>query len=423
MQLEAGSFLRDYEIEKLFGKGGMGTVYLAKDSFLDRRVAIKELSPLLTADSELVQRFRNEARMQAKLNHANIVSLHSFFEQSGRYYMVMEYAEGRTLKELINQIGPIPEKRALNILRQLVSALQYAHELGIVHRDIKPSNIILDANDRVKILDFGIARIMGERGLTQTGQQLGTVVYMSPEQVKALKDIDGRSDIYSLGVSFFEMLSGRRPYDLNTESDFEIMTKIVQHPLPDPRLYYPHISDKTVNILTKMIEKDRNLRYSNARQIAQDIDGNLSGQQNSSYVPQYDMPVRNESNSIVSDAKQSSDESDYGMNKKRIVKLYVAQSVVTILVAILYSGIIGGINNYFYLKHHIYDRSLIILLILAPFVGAIIICFRGLFNAQKLMKQKRYKEASKIPQRNKVINITVVITLIILLISLWQYIE
>ena len=257
MQLEAGFFLRDYEIEKLLGKGGMGTVYLAKDSFLDRYVAIKELSPLLTADAGLVERFRNEARMQAKLNHAGIVSLHSFFEQNGRYYMVMEYASGRTLKDIIRQTGPIPEARALKILKQAVSALEYAHEMGIVHRDIKPSNIILDDNDRVKILDFGIARIMGERGLTQTGQQLGTVAYMSPEQVQAEKDIDGKTDIYSLGVTFFEMLSGRMPYDMNTESDFVVMNKIVHDTLPDPRDYYPQVSDATIRLLARMTQKDR----------------------------------------------------------------------------------------------------------------------------------------------------------------------
>ncbi len=262
MQLQAGTVLRDYKIEKLLGKGGMGTVYLAKDGFLDRYVAIKELNPILMADSELVERFRNEARLQAKLSHANIVSLYSFFEKNGRYYMVMEYAKGETLKEIIRQTGPIPEERTLNILKQIISALEYAHDIGIIHRDIKPSNIILDDNDRVKILDFGIARIMGERGLTQTGQQLGTIAYMSPEQVRAVKDIDGKTDVYSLGVTFFEMLSGCMPYDLNIESDFDVMNKIVNDPLPDPREYYPHTSDNSVRLLLWMTEKDRKKRLS-----------------------------------------------------------------------------------------------------------------------------------------------------------------
>ncbi|MCB5233632.1 MAG: TonB family protein [Candidatus Cloacimonetes bacterium] len=275
MHLEAGSFLRDYEIEKLLGKGGMGTVYLAKDSFLDRYVAIKELNPILTADSELIARFRNEAKLQAKLIHTNIAVLYGFFEQNGCYYMVMEYAEGRTLKEMIRQTGPIPEERATNILKQVVSALEYAHGMGIIHRDIKPSNIILDDNDKVKILDFGIARIIGEKGLTQTGQQLGTLAYMSPEQVQAEQNIDGKTDIYSLGVTFFEMLSGRMPYDMNTESDFDVMTKIMNDVLPDPRSYHPHISDESIQILTRMTQKDREKRVDIAELIAH-FDNNVN---------------------------------------------------------------------------------------------------------------------------------------------------
>ncbi len=269
MQLQAGTVLRDYKIEKLLGQGGMGTVYLAKDSFLDRHVAIKELSPLLTADTGLVERFRNEAKLQAKLIHANIAILHNFFEHNNRYYMVMEYAEGETLKEIIMRTGPIPEMRTINILKQLVFALKYAHGMGIIHRDIKPSNIIINSNDEVKILDFGIARVVGERGLTQTGQQLGTVAYMSPEQVQAEKDIDGKTDVYSLGVTLFEMLSGHMLYDLNTESDFVVMNKIVGNALPDPRDSYPHISENTVELLRSMTEKDRNVRIN----INQMIDG------------------------------------------------------------------------------------------------------------------------------------------------------
>ncbi|HHV37555.1 MAG TPA: SUMF1/EgtB/PvdO family nonheme iron enzyme [Candidatus Cloacimonetes bacterium] len=256
MQLQAGTILRDYKIEDLLGEGGMGTVYLAKDSVNDRYVAIKELNLILKADSELVKRFRNEAKLQAKLSHENIVSLYSFFEQDGRYYMAMEYAEGRTLKEVIRKTGPIPEARAISILKQVVSALKYAHDMGIIHRDIKPSNIILDDNDQIKILDFGIARVVGERGLTQTGQQIGTLAYMSPEQVRSEKDIDGKTDVYSLGVTLFEMLSGRMLYDLDSQSDYAIMISIVETPLPDPRDHYPYISDSTIELLARMTEKE-----------------------------------------------------------------------------------------------------------------------------------------------------------------------
>ena len=174
--------------------------------------------------------------------------------------MVMEYTECRTLKELIETNGHIPEKRAINILKQIVSALHYAHEKNMIHRDIKPANIMVNAEDEVKILDFGIARVMSEKALTQTGQQSGTLAYMSPEQVQDEKDIDGKTDIYSLGVTFFEMLSGRKPYDMNTESDFDAMNKIMNEELPDPRDYHPHISDESIQILTRMTQKDRERR-------------------------------------------------------------------------------------------------------------------------------------------------------------------
>lgn len=271
-----GTMIQQYKVVSQLGKGGMGEVYKCEDQMLGRFVAIKELSSVLTTDANFVQRFRQEAQLQAKLSHPHIVGLYSFFEEFGQYYMVMEYAEGKTLKDLIREIGPIPEKRALNILKQILDALEYAHSKNIIHRDIKPVNIILEENDQVKILDFGIARMLGEKGLTQTGQQLGTVTYMSPEQVKALKDIDARSDIYSLGVTLFEMLSGRLPYDTNTDSDYDIMNQIVQSALPDPRSYYPHITEHTVKLLTNMLVKERDNRYGSAKSVMIDLVNEVS---------------------------------------------------------------------------------------------------------------------------------------------------
>ena len=268
---QTGRKIQNYRLISMLGKGGMGEVYLCEDETLGRKVAIKELNNAFTTDPNFVDRFRQEARVQASLVHLNIVSLYSFIEENGQYFMVMEYLEGQTLKELIRQIGPIPEARAINIFKQIMAALKYAHDKNIVHRDIKPSNIMLGANDSVKVMDFGIAKMVGEQGLTRTGQQLGTVSYMSPEQVKAFKDIDGRSDIYSMGVTFFEMLSGRMPYDLNTDSDFEVMNQIVNSQLPDPRAYYPHISAESVAIMKKMTVKDREQRYQNVSAIIADL--------------------------------------------------------------------------------------------------------------------------------------------------------
>ena len=176
--------------------------------------------------------------------------------------MVLEYAPGITLKEIIAVTGPIQEKRAIKIIRQLIAALSQAHSIGIVHRDLKPSNIMvdLDNDDRVKIMDFGIARLVSDVHITRTGTKMGTILYMSPEQVLAIKDIDYRSDIYSLGVVMYEMLCGKAAYQVNTDSDFLLQRAIVDTPLPDPRQNYQYISDKMVDLLKQMTANNRESR-------------------------------------------------------------------------------------------------------------------------------------------------------------------
>jgi len=256
--------IRDYKIVKKLGEGGMGTVYLAEDTMLERKVALKVLNPLFTKESQFTERFRHEAKVQASLIHPNIVTLHNYFREGENYCMVMENVEGVTLKHLISNIGPMPERRAIRILNQLLEAVGFAHKEGIIHRDIKPSNILMSKDDNVKILDFGIAKILQDKGLTKTGTKMGTVYYMSPEQIKAAKDIDHRTDIYSLGITFYEMLSGRVPFNVDTDSDFEIMNEIVSSELKDPREYYPHISNWIVDVLFDSVKKDRNERIQNA---------------------------------------------------------------------------------------------------------------------------------------------------------------
>ncbi len=269
MQLKPGDRLHNYEILSQLGEGGMGEVWLARDIHLDREVAIKCLNPQLTADPQFAERFRAEARIQAKLTHTNIVGLYAFFEDGGNYFMVLEYARGITLRELINRTGPIPEKRALRIFEQLADALDHAHSADIIHRDVKPSNVMVDPerNDAVKVMDFGIARLLGEGHLTRTGTRMGTVYYMSPEQVRAEKDIDRRSDIYSTGVVLYEMLSGRLPFSTDTDSDFIVQTKIVNEPIPDPREIYPHISNDLVELVQWMTAKSRDERPSSFKEL------------------------------------------------------------------------------------------------------------------------------------------------------------
>ena len=256
--------IRDYKILKKLGEGGMGTVYLAEDTMLERKVALKILNPILTKDSHFTDRFRHEAKIQASLIHPNIVTLYNYFREGDNYCMVMENVEGVTLKQLISSTGPMPEQRAVWILNQMLEAVGFAHKKGIIHRDIKPSNILITKDDNAKILDFGIAKILQDKGLTKTGTKMGTVYYMSPEQIKAVKDIDHRTDIYSLGITLYEMLSGRVPFNVDTDSDFEIMNEIVSSDLKDPREYYPHISNWVVNVLFDSVKKERNERIQNA---------------------------------------------------------------------------------------------------------------------------------------------------------------
>jgi len=271
--------IRDYKIINKLGEGGMGTVYLANDVMLERKVAIKVLNPLLTKDSQFTERFRHEAKVQASLVHPNIVALYNFFQEEDHYCMVMEYVEGETLKHLISSKGPIPEQKAIWILSQMVEAVGFAHKKGIIHRDIKPSNILISNDDTIKILDFGIAKILQDKGLTKTGTKMGTIYYMSPEQIKAAKDIDNRTDIYSIGVTFYEMLSGRVPFNVDTESDFEIMNEIVSGEIKDPREIYPHISDWIVKLLFDAVEKDRDKRIKSAEEFSQRLLSKGEGQQ------------------------------------------------------------------------------------------------------------------------------------------------
>jgi serine/threonine protein kinase len=249
--------IRDYHVIRQLGEGGMGTVYLVEEPLLDRKVAVKVLNPELMANQELVERFRQEAKVQSGLVHPGIVQLYTFFKEDGKYCMVMEYVEGETLRALIERTGPLGEARSLKIFGEVLEAVQYAHGRGVIHRDLKPSNIMISDGMTAKVMDFGIAKVLGDRGLTHTGTRMGTVYYMSPEQVRAEKTIDQRTDFYSLGITLYETLTGKLPYNIDTDSEFEIMQQIVEGKIPDPRELYPYISEETVLLLRGCIEKNK----------------------------------------------------------------------------------------------------------------------------------------------------------------------
>ena len=221
-----------YKIIRLIGEGGMAAVYEAEHEILGTRVAIKVLNPILSANAQIKERFRNEAKVMASLEHSNITKVIDFDEQPQQLSIVMEFLKGEDLNQRIKRKGPLSEKEISEVFSQTLKAFQYAHDKGIVHRDIKPSNIFILNDGHVKILDFGIAKLFGQNNeMTQTGTQMGTPIYMSPEQVKADKTIDYRSDIYSIGVTMYFAVNGKPPYNPTTHSQFDIFNKIVYEPL------------------------------------------------------------------------------------------------------------------------------------------------------------------------------------------------
>lgn len=260
-----GKKIANYEITGKLGEGGMGVVYKGMDTNLGRPVAVKMLTAELAHNPEIVERFRAEARAQANLNHANLAVLYAFLVEDGTAFMVMEFVEGQTFEQMIRTRGPIPPETALPLFKQALSGVGAAHRMGIVHRDIKPSNIMLNSAGIVKVMDFGIAKVVGTRGMTRTGMQLGTPAYMAPEQIQN-KPIDTRTDIYALGITLYQMLSGQLPFQ--HESDFETMNSQVAATPPPMQQMFPYAPIQYQNVVMKALEKDPNNRFQTVEQFS-----------------------------------------------------------------------------------------------------------------------------------------------------------
>ncbi len=257
-----------YRIVRKLGSGGMADVYLAEDEELGRRVAIKILNDRHANDESFVERFRREAKNAAGLSHPNIVSIYDRGEAEGTYYIAMEYLEGRSLKELVVARGPLPIGDAIEFTRQVLAALRFAHRKGVVHRDIKPHNVMADADGRLKVTDFGIARA-GVSQMTEAGSIIGTAQYLSPEQARGAA-VDQRSDLYSVGIVLYETLTGTVPF--TGDSPVEIAMRHLSDTPRPPSLERPEIPPDLDMVVLRALAKNPDDRFQTAEEMDTELD-------------------------------------------------------------------------------------------------------------------------------------------------------
>jgi serine/threonine-protein kinase len=268
-----GQMIGHYRIIDILGEGGMGIVYKAHDVHLERDVALKILNSQAVNNPQFIERFKREARNQAKLTHQNIVPVYGFTEESHVLGIVMEYVEGETIEQIIEHRVRISTIQALQIIRQVLCGTAYAHSKGFVHRDIKPSNIIVNNEGVAKLMDFGISKSVNDtKGITRTGTKLGTILYMSPEQIKAVEPTN-QSDIYSIGITLYEMLSGKNPFDVGT--DYQIMEAHLKMNPPRLSTIVGNIGQEIDNIIARALNKSLKKRYASCEEFIDDIDSIL----------------------------------------------------------------------------------------------------------------------------------------------------
>lgn len=263
-----------YNVQRILGEGGMGAVYKAYDTELDREVALKLIRPGLAMDPNIAQRFKQELLLASKISHKNILRIHDLGEAAGTKFISMAYVEGHDLYHLLGDVGKLPVDRAIKIAKQLCSALDAAHSEGVVHRDFKPQNILLDKNDQVYVSDFGLAKSLeSDTGLSRTGEYLGTPRYMAPEQVEG-RGIDHRVDIYALGLVMYEMLTGDLPFHADTT--IQLMYKRVHEAPQSPKTLNPDLPEWLVRVVMKCLERDPDKRYQNASDVLTDLQNSMA---------------------------------------------------------------------------------------------------------------------------------------------------
>jgi serine/threonine-protein kinase len=268
-----GTVVGNYRITQKIGEGGMGAVFKGIDLMLEREVAIKMLRPELAQQPDVVERFRSEAVTLAKLNHPNIATLYAFLRHGNDFFMVMEFVQGYTLDSLIRRNGAMPVDHAVTLFCQALEGIGRAHKLGIVHRDIKPANVMLTSEDgAIKVMDFGIARVLGTARMTRQGNIVGTIEYMSPEAIKG-EEADARTDIYSLGILLFEMLTGRLPFISDTE--FGMMMAQIEQAPPPPTSFAPQVPLGVERAIMRALAKKAEARFQTASEFREALQTGL----------------------------------------------------------------------------------------------------------------------------------------------------
>ena len=347
--------LNRYELLENIGEGGMGIVYKAKCHLLNRFVAVKVLKEELSNDEQFVARFKREATSVAKLSHPNIVNVHDVGTENNINFIVMEYINGKTLKQIIKENGRLSSEKTIDIVLQIAKALECAHKNKIIHRDIKPDNIMITEDNIVKVMDFGIAKVADSRTMTNCNNIMGTVHYFSPEQAKG-SFVDYRTDIYSLGIVMYEMVTGRVPY--NAESAISVAMMHIQEPVIAPKEIITDIPENINQVILKAMQKEPIKRYQTAREMAEKLN---SIKENSNYkVEVYNGPddatkimsaavasdIGNDFTTVMSqtaDAEKTmliKDKEDQPVNKKLSTKKK-AMIIVASIILVMVVGVLG----------------------------------------------------------------------------------
>ena len=338
-----------YQIIKSIGEGGMANVYLARDTILERDVAVKVLRGDLSSDEKFVRRFQREALQASSLNNENIVEVFDVGEDNGEYYIVMEYIEGKHLKNLLKKRGKLTVTEAVDILLQVTSGLSIAHDSYIIHRDIKPQNIMILENGLVKLTDFGIAVAMNSTQLTQTNSVMGSVHYLPPEQASG-KGATLQSDIYSLGILFYELLTGKLPF--KGDNAVEIALKQLKEPMPSITALLPEIPSSIDNIIRRATAKNPKNRYNDAREMHEDLKTCLSSSRKNEEKIVYQYPesdvddVKPAKTKKVKEANDvSKKDSEKVIAKKITEKDLKNQNKTLIILASVFTGLVVVITT------------------------------------------------------------------------------